>query len=66
MTNSQGPAIDNPGIFFKITTVNYSNWCNSFFDVVRGANYIKRNRKWYFLIIMAGIVAELPAALYLL
>ena len=62
MTNSQGPAIDNPGIFFKITTVITLNWSLTVFLMWLGEQITARGiGNGISLIIMAGIVAELSA-----
>ena len=61
MTNSQGPAIDNPGFFFKITTVITLTGATVFLMWLGEQITARGIGNGISLIIMAGIVAELPA-----
>ena len=63
MTNSQGPAVDNPGIFFKLSTVITLTGATIFLMWLGEQITARGIGNGISLIIMAGIVAELPSAL---
>ena len=63
MTNSQGPAVDNPGLFFKISTIITLTGSTVFLMWLGEQITARGIGNGISLIIMAGIVAELPAAL---
>ena len=63
MTNSQGPAVDNPGIFFKLSTVITLTGATIFLMWLGEQITARGVGNGISLIIMAGIVAELPSAL---
>ncbi len=63
MVNSQGPAVNNPGLFFKLTTVITLTGSTVFLMWLGEQITARGIGNGISLIIMAGIVAELPAAL---
>ena len=63
MTNSQGPAVDNPGIFFKISTVITLTGATVFLMWLGEQITSRGIGNGISLIIFSGIVAEIPSAL---
>ena len=63
MTNSQGPAVDNPGLFFKLSTIITLTGSTVFLMWLGEQITARGIGNGISLIIMAGIVAELPAAM---
>ncbi len=63
MVNSQGPAVSDPGLFFKLTTVITLTGSTVFLMWLGEQITARGIGNGISLIIMAGIVAELPSAL---